>query len=97
MFDKLSDQQLENDLKALEEMTASRGWTLLMEVLQGDLLASCVAMGQSPDMSESRLRFQVGAIYAANNLITAPARIAEQMKTELTMRSALKPKTKEKT
>lgn len=88
MFDHKTDNQLDQDLKALGDMIASRGWHVLMEFLEGDLIASCVGMGSGPTISNDELRFRAGAIYAANNLIKAPTKIVEMLRAELAIREA---------
>lgn len=88
MFDNKTDALIETELKALEDLLASRGWGVLMEFLEGDLIASCVAVGDNPRITNDELRFRAGAIYAANNMVKAPRIIVEQYKAELVIREA---------
>ena len=66
---------MQNDkakLKALETLVRSRGWAVLVEVMNAEILASARSMGDSASMATDEVHFRRGAIFAADRLIKMP-------------------------
>jgi hypothetical protein len=80
-----SETGLRADLDALEEMSKSRGWQVLVEYIQEEANRAVMAMGKM-NMSQDEVAFRRGAIYASQNVINAPSQLLSVMATELLMR-----------
>jgi hypothetical protein len=80
-----SEERLRADLNALEEMSQSRGWAVLIEFIQEEANRAVMAMGKM-GMSMDEVAFRRGAIYASQNVINAPSQLLSVMATELLMR-----------
>jgi hypothetical protein len=80
-----STSAIKVDLDALDEMSKSRGWQVLVEYIHGEAQRAVMAMGKM-GMSQDEAAFRRGAIYASQNVINAPSQLLAVMATELLMR-----------
>lgn len=85
----MDEVQLRTDLRALEEMIDSRGWAVLTEFMEREALDAVMAMGSKISMSVEETAFKRGAIYASNNVRSAPTKIISVIATELLMRKGV--------
>jgi hypothetical protein len=63
--------QLERDTKELRALLASRGWQIVREAIQADILAAAYAMAEKADMPEAEMHFRRGSIHAARGFVSA--------------------------
>jgi hypothetical protein len=80
-----SETRLKADLDALDEMSRSRGWQVLIEYIQEEANRAVMGMGKL-NMTQDEVAFRRGAIYASQNVINAPSQLLSVMATELLMR-----------
>lgn len=79
---------MEGDLRALRELSKSRGWAILMETAKEDILAAAIGMSDNPVMTEKEIDFRRGAISAARNFVNVPAALISRLENEILMASA---------
>lgn len=77
-------------LKALDDLTKSKGWAYLREVMRAELVDAAFAMANAAALTESEMHFRRGAMWAAVRLIELPDRLSLRLQNEL----ALKPSAK---
>lgn len=81
---------LESDLRALREMKASRGWSIMKEETEHDILKACLQMADNPVMTEKEIDFRRGAIAAARNFVNALDALIIRTENEVLLASAEK-------
>jgi hypothetical protein len=79
---------LRSDIRALDEMAASRGYAILLEAIEKDVLAASFALADNPVMTEKEVDFRRGAISAARNMLTAVRAIRIAKENDLLLASA---------
>ena len=86
-----SDTALRADLDALEEMSRSRGWQVLVEFMREEASRAVMGMGSKMAMDQGEVAFRRGAIYASQNVINAPSQLISVLAAELLMRKGAAP------
>lgn len=75
--------------KALTTLFKSKGWAILTEVMEQEILASAKSMGGSATMGTDELHFRRGAIFAADRLLTLPEIMLNNLDTSILMFEAM--------
>ncbi len=68
----LSDEDIEllrADVRALRELSESRGWAIVQAAIKDDVLSASFALADSPVMTEKEVDYRRGAISAARNML----------------------------
>lgn len=73
------------DLKALEDLRASRGWAIMRARMEAEILQAARNLGNQIVVPPQAVDFQRGAIWAAGQLIEMPNRVIQEIQTELTL------------
>lgn len=73
------------DLKALDELRASRGWAIMRSRMEAEILQAARNLGNQIVVPQQAVDFQRGAIWAAGQLIEMPNRIIQEIQTDLTL------------
>lgn len=73
------------DLKALEDLRASRGWAIMRDRMEAEILQAARNLGNQIVLPPQAVDFQRGAIWAAGQLIEMPTRIIQEIQTDLTL------------
>lgn len=81
-------EQISADIRAMEALSASRGWQIIKESLEKDILAAAMSFADHALMSEKEIDFRRGAIFAARSLLTVDAAILARLQGEQLMASA---------
>lgn len=73
------------DLAAIEKLLASRGWAILKQVFEDDLMRAAKDMAKNPNMPEAEMHYRRGAIGAAERAAQAPELIAAVFRNHLAL------------
>lgn len=77
-----------SDLKAIEALEATRGWKVVREIMEQEIVQSAMAIADNPRMTIDEINFRRGSIFAAKALLEMPQRLRVRLENEL----ALSPK-----
>jgi hypothetical protein len=77
-------------LKALEELTKSKGWHYLREIMRAELTDAAMAMAVAHNPTEQDMHFRRGAMWAAVRLIELPDRLSLRLQNEISLSSSAK-------
>jgi hypothetical protein len=69
-------------LKSLDDLEASKGWTILRSTMEREVVQAAMAIAQSPTMSLDEINFRRGAIWAAQQLLELPSRLRLRLEAE---------------
>jgi hypothetical protein len=69
-------------LKALDDLEASKGWTILRSTMEREVVQAAMAIAQSPQMPLDEINFRRGAIWAAQQLLDLPTRLRLRLQAE---------------
>jgi hypothetical protein len=75
----------EQKLKAVRDLIKSRGWAVLHEVMQDEILASAMAIADSPNMDLAEINFRRGSIWAAKQMLEMPTRLQAKLESEIAL------------
>lgn len=73
------------DLRALETLLASRGWALLREIMEKEVLAASRAIAGSASMPIDEIHFRRGAIWAGTQLLEMPQRVRMRLEADVAL------------
>lgn len=77
-------------LKALEELTNSKGWHYLREIMKAELTEAAMAMANAHNPTEQDMHFRRGAMWAAVRLIELPDRLSLRLQNEIALSTSAK-------
>ena len=69
--------------RAIETLSKSRGWAILREAMERDILAAAKGLGSRAEMPEAEMHFRRGAIFAADQLLRLPQNILAQLEADV--------------
>lgn len=69
-------------LKAVNDLTNSKGWAVVKEVMEQEVLQAAMAIAQSPQMSLDEINFRRGSIWAATQMLELPERLKMKLEAE---------------
>lgn len=72
-------------LKALEELTSSKGWRVLDEVMRQEIVSAAMAIANTANMSQQEVDFRRGSIWCAHRLLDLPATLKARFETEIAL------------
>lgn len=72
-------------LKALAELEASKGWTILRSTMEREVVQAAMAIAQTPQMPLDEINFRRGAIWAAQQLLELPQRLKLRAEAEVSL------------
>ncbi len=78
----------ERDLKELKKMLATRGWAVLNDIMEREVVSAAMAIATSPAMSLDEINFRRGSIWAAKQLLQMPTTLVTRLEGELMMDEA---------
>jgi hypothetical protein len=78
------------DAKALQALAASRGWGVLREVMEREIVAAAMAIAENPAMSLDEINFRRGSIWAAKQLLDTPEKLLRKLETDLLIEESRK-------
>lgn len=74
--------------KAVSEMTQSKGWAYLRDIMRQEITEAAFAMANAAAMTESEMHFRRGAMWAAVRLVELPDRLLLKLQNEVALSSA---------
>lgn len=86
--DSSRPRHLEDDIAALKELAKSRGWAVLEQCMKDDILAAAMLIAENAGMTKDQIDFQRGAMWAAKRLLQLPARITQNLESNLSLENA---------
>ncbi len=63
------------DLKALQDLVATRGWAIVRDVMEREIVTAAMAIADNPNMTIDEINFRRGAIWAGKQLTDVPSRL----------------------
>lgn len=80
------------DLKALQDLVATRGWAIVRDVMEREIVTAAMAIADNPNMTIDEINFRRGAIWAGKQLTDVPTRLMRILETDVRMDEAAIPK-----
>ena len=74
--------------KAITQLTQSKGWEYLHDVMRREITEAALAMANAAAMTESEMHFRRGAMWAAVRLVELPDRLLLKLQNEVALSSA---------
>lgn len=74
-----------SDLKAIEALEATRGWKVVREIMEQEIVQSAMAIADNPRMTLDEINFRRGSIFAAKALLEMPQRLRVRLENELAL------------
>lgn len=68
-------EQLEQDLKAIDEMRNSRGWAIINDAMKDDIFKAACYISDNGNLPIEEIHFRRGALWAARILLDVPDKI----------------------
>jgi hypothetical protein len=62
-------------IKALNDLLASRGWAILKEVMDEEIVKAALTIAENNRMTLDEINFRRGSIWAAKQLLDLPAKV----------------------
>jgi hypothetical protein len=87
----VSERDIRNKLKALEDLAKHPGWLDLVSVMKREMYIAVCNLGQTPDISNEELHWRRGRVDAAAMVIDLPQRRIAQLTNELPMEAHANP------
>jgi hypothetical protein len=72
----------EEKLRAIETLSKSKGWIVLKEVMEAELVQAAMAIAHTPSMPVDEINFRRGSIWAAERMIDLPSRLRMKLESE---------------
>lgn len=71
------------DLKALQDLTKTRGWAIVREVMEREIVTAAMAIADNPNMTLDEINFRRGAIWAGKQLTDVPERLMRKLEVDV--------------
>jgi hypothetical protein len=75
-------------LKAVDNLLNSKGWTVVMEIMHEEILASAMSIAETPSMELDEINFRRGSIWAAKQMLELPVRLRQKLEGDIALHSA---------
>lgn len=72
----------EQKIQAIEALSKSKGWMVLKEVMEDELVQAAMAIAHSPSMPVDEINFRRGSIWAAERMLELPSRLRMKLESE---------------
>ena len=79
------------DIKAVHDLKNSRGWEILKEVMEQEILSAAMQIGESPTMDINEVNFRRGSIWVANRMLEMPDRMIAKLEASIALNEDDKP------
>lgn len=73
------------DLKAIQELTKSRGWAIIRDVMEREVVAAAMAIAENPNMTLDEINFRRGSIWAGKQLVDIPSRLTRVFEADIAL------------
>jgi hypothetical protein len=72
-------------LKAVDALMNSKGWNVVLEIMHEEILASAMAIAETPNMELEEINFRRGSIWAAKRMLELPVRLRQKLEAEVAL------------
>lgn len=69
-------------MKAVDALTKSKGWAVVQEVMEQEILQAAMAIAETANMPIDEINFRRGAIWAGNRMLELPQRLRMKLESE---------------
>lgn len=84
------------DLKAIQDLTKSRGWAIVREIMEREIVAAAMAIADNPTMTLDEINFRRGSIWAGKQLLDVPGRLTRVLEADVVLDQTVARTTSEK-
>lgn len=81
-----SKSEINNRIKAIKSLQSSRGWGVLRESMEKEMIDAAMAIASSYNMHEKEVDFRRGSIWASHQLLNLPDRLIHRLENELALK-----------
>lgn len=74
-------------LKAVDNLLNSKGWTIVLEIMHEEILASAMSIAETPSMELEEINFRRGSIWAAKQMLELPVRLRQKLEGDVALHS----------
>ncbi len=74
-----------NELDSIHQLTKSKGWKVIDEVMKEEIVSSAMAIADNPNMTLDEINFRRGSIWAARRLLELPERLAAKLESDIAL------------
>ena len=72
-------------LKAINDLTRSKGWQVITEVMREEMLGAAMSIAESSKMDVDEINFRRGSIWAAKQLLEIPGRLQVRLESDIAL------------
>jgi hypothetical protein len=72
-------------LKSVDDLLASRGWAVVREIMEKELVDAAMAIATSPSMTLDEINFRRGSIWAARQLLEMPEKLRQVLAADISL------------
>lgn len=80
----MNPTQLAHDVKAVRDLIESRGWAILKEIQEREILEVAKQMG-TPGMTPDQMHYRSGVLWSAQKLLQLPESVLMRLEGDLAM------------
>jgi hypothetical protein len=74
-----------NQLDSINQLTKSKGWKVIDEVMKEEIVSSAMAIADNPNMTLDEINFRRGSIWAARRLLELPERLSAKLESDIAL------------
>lgn len=78
----------ERALELIVKLEGSEGWKYIQDVMRDEVLRAAYALAEDDNPSYEQLQFRRGAMWAARRLLELPARLRQNLESELIIKKS---------
>jgi|TARA_R110001592_G_C13050865_1_gene740138 hypothetical protein len=72
-------------LKAINDLTRSKGWQVISEIMKEEILSAALAIAETSKMDIDEINFRRGSIWAAKQLLEIPSRLQVRLESDIAL------------
>ena len=74
-----------NQLDSINQLTKSKGWKVIDEVMKEEIVSSAMAIADNPNMTLDEINFRRGSIWAARRWLELPERLSAKLESDIAL------------
>ena len=74
-----------NQLDSINQLTKSKGWKVIDEVMKEEIVSSAMAIADNPNRTLDEINFRRGSIWAARRLLELPERLSAKLESDIAL------------
>jgi hypothetical protein len=72
-------------LDSINQLTKSKGWQVIDDVMKEEIVSSAMAIADNPNMTLDEINFRRGSIWAAKRLLELPERLSAKLESDIAL------------